>query len=188
MARYGRVAIVLHWAIGLLLLAEIAFGFLLDDIAPRGTPWRGVVVNLHKSVGVVLIVLGLLRLAWRLRHRPPPWPATLPPWRARAATAMHRALYAAMIGAPLAGYVGSNFSRHGVRFFGHPFAPWGPDLPAVYAFCNQLHVALSWALGLLIALHVAAAAEHALHDDDGVFARMWPGWRSRHRQRVGQEN
>ena len=60
---------VLHWLIGVLLLAEIAFGFLLDEIAPRGTPSRAGVINLHKSFGIVLGVLILVRLAWRLGHR-----------------------------------------------------------------------------------------------------------------------
>jgi cytochrome b561 len=76
-ARYGRVAAWLHWGIGVLMLAEIAFGLLLDEIAPRGTPARAGVINLHKSFGIVLGVLVVARIAWRLRHPPPPWPATM---------------------------------------------------------------------------------------------------------------
>ena len=65
---YTRTAVVLHWAIGLALLAQIVFGFLLDDIAPRGTPARAGVINLHKSFGLVLLALIVVRLLWRWRH------------------------------------------------------------------------------------------------------------------------
>ena len=172
--RYGTVAIALHWLIGVALLAQIAFGFLLDDLAPRGTPGRTSVINLHKSIGIVLGVLILARLAWRLRHRPPAWPADFAGARARLATLGHRALYACMVGVPLSGYVASNFTRHGVRFFGNPLPPWGPDDRAVYVFFNGLHVTLAIALTLLIAGHIAIAIGHAFRDRGALFGRMWP--------------
>jgi cytochrome b561 len=71
-ARYDRVAMTLHWAIGLALLAQIVFGFLLDDLAPRGTPARASVINLHKSFGLVLLALIALRLGWGGAPPPPP--------------------------------------------------------------------------------------------------------------------
>jgi cytochrome b561 len=173
-ARYDRVAVALHWLIAAALLAQIGFGFLLDDIAPRGTPARSGVINLHKSFGMVLGVLIVLRLAWRLAHRPPPLPGTLPPWQRRAAKLSHRLLYACMLVMPLSGYVASNFSRRGVVFFGTPLAPWGPDLPAVYAFLGGVHQVTAVVLVGLITVHVAAALKHALVDRDGVFRRMAP--------------
>lgn len=172
-ARYGRVAMLLHWSIGLALLAQIVFGFALDEIAPRGTPSRGAVINLHKSIGLLLLALVLLRLGWRLAHRPPPWPCMVSPGARRAAQWGHRALYACMLLLPLSGYIASNFSRHGVKFFGTPLPPWGPNLPAAYAFFNGLHGVLGWALGGLVAGHVALALRH-LWRRDGVFSRMWP--------------
>src|SRR4029453_14041384 len=163
-ARYDRGAIALHWGIGLALLAQIAFGFSLDAIAPRGTPLRAPVINLHKSIGIVLGLLIVVRLAWRLGHAPPPWPESLPSWQRRAPVLGHRALYACMLVMPISGYVGSNFSKHGVRFFGTPWPPWGPDLPAVYAVFNGIHVATAWLFALLIAGHVLAALKHAWVD------------------------
>lgn len=172
--RYGRVAIALHWLIGLALLAQIVFGFLLDDIAPRGTPLRGNVINLHKSFGLVLALLIAVRLVWRLTHQPPAWPLSMPGWQRRAALLGHRALYACMIVMPVAGYVASNFSKHGIKFFGFALRPWGPDLPAVYEFFNGLHVATAVLFCVLIAGHVGFALKHALVDHDGLFARIWP--------------
>jgi cytochrome b561 len=172
--RYGRVASALHWAIGVALLAQIVFGFLLDDLAPRGTPARGAVINLHKSVGIVLGLMIVLRLLWRLRHRPPAWPSTMPDWQRRAARLGHGALYACMLVMPLSGYVASNFSKHGVKFFGIPLKPWGPDVPAVYNAFNLLHVVTGFVFTLLVAGHIAAALKHALVDRDAIFARIWP--------------
>ena len=172
--RYGRVAIALHWLIGLALLAQIVFGFLLDDIAPRGTPLRGNVINLHKSFGLVLALLIAVRLVWRLTHQPPAWPLSMPGWQRRAALLGHRAMYACMIVMPVAGYVASNFSKHGIKFFGLALRPWGPDLPAVYEFFNGLHVVTAVLFCVLIAGHVGFALKHSLVDHDGLFARIWP--------------
>ena len=178
--RYDRTTMVLHWAIGSLLLAQIAFGFALDDLAPRGTPARGAVINLHKSCGLLLLALVIVRLGWRLKHPLPAWPASMPRWQRHAATWGHRALYGAMLLLPLAGYLASNFSRHGIKFFGVALAPWGPDLPLVYRVFNGLHVALALGFTLLIAGHVAMAIYHAAIARDGVAHRMLPrhvgGW------------
>lgn len=171
---YGRVAAALHWLIGLLLLGQIVFGFLLDDIAPRGTPARTDVINLHKSVGIVLGVLIVVRVLWRLAHRPPAWPASMPAWQCQAARLGHGALYACMLLMPLSGYVASNFSKRGVNFFGHTLAPWGPELPAVYKALNTTHVVVAWIFAALIAGHVLAALKHAFVDRDRIFARIWP--------------
>ena len=174
-ARYGRVSMLLHWLIGLALLGQIGFGFLLDEIAPRNTPARSGVINLHKSFGIVLGLLILARLAWRVLHAPPPWPASMAAWQRRAAEIGHRALYACMIAMPLFGYIGSNFSKHGIRFFGMALKPWGPDLPQVYAIFNGLHVATAFVFCALIGGHVLAAFWHAAIERNGMFARMWPG-------------
>ena len=172
--RYDRVAAWLHWGIGVLLLAEIAFGLLLDEIAPRGTPARTGVINLHKSFGIVLGLMIVVRIAWRLGHAAPPWPATMSTRRRRAANTGHVALYVCMAVAPLAGYLGSNFSKHGVKFFGMTWKPWGPDLPAVYNVINLIHIVTAFVFTALIALHVAASLKHAWVDRDGVFGRIWP--------------
>lgn len=173
-AHYTGTAIALHWLIALLLLGQFAFGLALEDI-PRGTPARGYYVNLHKSVGIVIGLLILLRIGWRLRHKPPPLPATMAPWQRRAAWFSHAALYACMLALPLSGYLASNFSRHGVKFFNVVrWAPWGPDDKTVYAFFNGAHHLAALLLALLVALHVLAVAKHMFIDRDRLLLRMWP--------------
>jgi cytochrome b561 len=173
-ARYTDTAIALHWVIALLLLGQFAFGLSLDDI-PRGTPARGFYVNLHKSTGIVIGLLILLRIGWRLTHKPPPLPATMPAWQRRAARISHVMLYLCMIMLPLSGYLASNFSRHGVKFFNlvH-WQPWGPDDKTWYAMFNRLHHLAALLLAVLVALHLLAVAKHMLLDRDGLLLRMWP--------------
>jgi len=179
-ARYDRVSVWLHWGIGVLLLAEIAFGLLLDEIAPRGTPARAGVINLHKSFGIVLGLLIVFRIGWRLGHAAPPWPATMSALRRRAADLGHVALYACMLVAPLAGYIGSNFSKYGVRFFGLVLPPWGPDWPRAYAVLVGIHDASTYLLLALTIGHIALALKHALVERDGIFDRILP-WSSARR-------
>ena len=170
---YTRAAIVLHCLIGVLLIAEVAFGFLLDTIAPRGTPAREATINLHKSFGVLLLVLVVARAWWRLRHRPPAWPAFMPYWQQAAAGWVHRTMYACMLVAPLAGYIASNFSKHGLMVLGTRLPPWGPDLPKVYEALNRPHDVAAYSLAVPVVGHVLIAIKHAWVDRDAMFARMW---------------
>jgi len=173
-ARYTATAIALHWLIALLLLGQFAFGLLLDDI-PRGTPARGIYVNLHKSSGILIGLLILLRIGWRLTHKPPPLPATMPAWKRHAACISHIVLYLCMAMLPLSGYLASNFSKHGIKFFNlvH-WQPWGPDDKAWYALFNQTHHLAALLLAIFVGLHVLAVAKHMLIDHDGLLRRMWP--------------
>jgi cytochrome b561 len=172
--RYTSTAIALHWLIALLLLGQFVFGLMLGDI-PRGTPERGLYVNLHKSTGILIGLLIILRIAWRLTHMPPPLPGSMPTWQRHAARLSHAALYLCMLMLPLSGYLASNFSKHGVKFFNLVrLPPWGPDDRTLYALFNQTHHVTALLLALFVGLHVLAVAKHMLIDRDGLLWRMWP--------------
>lgn len=153
-------------------MGQIAFGLWLNDV-PRHTPDRAYFVNLHKSTGLVIGLLLLLRIGWRLMHAPPPLPRSMPRWQRWLARVDHAALYVVFLSIPLAGYIASNFSKWGVKLFNViTLPPWGHDDKAIYAFFNQTHtIAVAVLVGLLV-LHVAAAVWHALRRD-GVFSRIW---------------
>ena len=172
--RYTRVAIALHWILALGILLQIALGFYLGEV-PRGSPERSAWVNFHKSTGITLAALIVVRLAWRIAHQPPPLPATMPPWERFAALANHALLYVCMLGMPLTGYVATNFSKFGIKYFGLlTLPPWGIDDKQVYAVFNTAHKILALVFVGLILLHVAAALKHALVERDGMMRRMWP--------------
>ena len=170
---YTPGAVGLHWLLAALLFGQIAFGWFLTTI-PRGSPTRGYYVNLHKSTGLVLAVLILLRLLWRLTHAAPPLPSFMPALERTAARASHRLLYLAMIVMPLSGYIASNFSKYGVKLFNAVnLPPWGSNDPHLYGLFNGTHIVTAYVFVGLIAIHVLAALRHLL-SRDGVFARMWP--------------
>jgi cytochrome b561 len=168
---YTRTAVVLHWLIAALLLGQIAFGWFLESV-PRGSPMRGFYVNLHKSTGLTLALLILVRIAWRLLNSPPPLPSFVPSWERFGAKWSHVALYVCMLGMPLSGYIASNFSKYGVKFFNAVMLPpWGVEDPRVYAIFNTTHVVLSYLFVTLIVVHILAALRHAIRGD-GVVSRI----------------
>ena len=172
--RYSRVAIFLHWLLVIALLAQVAFGWFLGDV-PRGTPERTIYVNLHKSTGMLIGLVVLLRVCWRLTHRAPALPSFMPVWERTAAKWSHALLYICMVVMPASGYIASNFSPYGVNFFNSiKLAPWGMEDAAVYAVFNKTHELTSVLFVALIALHGLAAMRH-LVARDGAFYRMWPG-------------
>jgi cytochrome b561 len=175
--KFTRTAIALHWLIAVLLIGQFGFGWLLGEI-PRNTPARGFWTNQHKSVGLVIGVLILLRIVWRLRHAPPP-ALLMPAWQRRAADASHLAMYACMLVMPLSGYLASNFSKHGIKLFNAVrLAPWGSDDKLLYAFFNQTHKVTAVVFAVLIGVHLLAVLKHMLIDRDRLLSRMWGGARA----------
>lgn len=172
--RYTKVAIALHWILALGILLQIGLGLFLNEV-PRGSPERSAWVNFHKSTGITLAALILMRLAWRITHQPPPLPGAMPAWERIAAHANHALLYVCMVGMPLTGYVASNFSKFGIKYFGLVMLPpWGLDDKRVYAAFNAAHKVVALVFVALIVLHAAAALKHALVERDGILRRMWP--------------
>jgi len=173
-SRYGAVAQLLHWTTVLLFAALIALGFYMHDL-PLGM-LKLEMYTYHKSLGVTLLVLLLLRLAWRLVNPVPPYPATMSAPERLAAHLSHFALYALVIAQPVIGILHSNATGFAVNVW------WLFDLPAVISQDKELGGILSsahyWtaiALLVLVALHAAAALRHHILLKDDVLTRMLPG-------------
>jgi cytochrome b561 len=130
--------------------------------------------NLHKSMGMTILMLMLLRLAWRTWHRPPALPA-MALWQSRLALGTHIALYVALLVQPLVGYLGSEFSGYPVRYFGITLPSWAGRHVELKEILSFAHLCVGWLITALIAMHVAGAAKHALVDRDGLLARMGIG-------------
>lgn len=181
--RYTTVAILLHWLIAVLILALFASGLWMTraiaDPAQRLAAFQ--TYQIHKAIGLAVLVLSLVRLGWRLAHPPPPLPAGISPFSRIAAAAVHGALYGVMIGAPIAGFVMVSASPLGIPtmwfdLFAVPHLPIGPDA-ALEARAKAVHRALAWGGIALVALHVLAALKHELIDGDRLLRRMLPGGR-----------
>src|SRR5213078_4617750 len=100
--------IALHWTVMALVAGQFALGWLMQQIAKDPPGQRAAAFNFHKSLGLTILALMLVRLAWRLAHRPPAMPA-MPAWQSGLARGTHWMLYATLIALPLVGYLGSEF-------------------------------------------------------------------------------
>ena len=170
--RYAGLLIALHWLIALGIVALLALGLYMVGL-PKGLPVKATLINLHKSLGLTVFLLVLLRIVARLvLHRPPLPP--MPPWQRAAARTTQGLLYVGMVAMPLAGYLGSSFNTYGTRFWGVPLPKWGWDDAHLRELFFSLHAAIGYALIALIVLHVAGAFKHQWIDRDNLLARMLP--------------
>jgi cytochrome b561 len=174
--RYTRVAIALHWLVAALVVAQFTLGWAMQQIAKQPPGARAEAFNIHKSLGLTLLLLMALRFAWRLRHAPPA-PLPMPRWQWRLASITHGLLYAVLIALPLTGYLGSEFSGYPVRFFGLALPSWAGKNAAWKEILGNAHLALTWALAVLVTLHLAGVAKHVLVNRDRLLARMGIGRR-----------
>jgi len=168
--RYSAVAVLLHWTIALALGFQLALGFAM----PKNDSGFAL-FQLHKSVGITILLLSLARLAWRLTHRPPP--AVEGGFQGFLARAVHALLYVFMIGMPLTGWAVVSTSRIEVPTLLFGVVPW-PHLPisnAVHELAEEGHELLAWIGIALIVLHVAGALRHQLFLKDGLLRRIAPG-------------
>jgi len=174
--RYDRFAIALHWLIAAIVVGQLVFGWWMQEIPKQPTGPRAEAFNLHKSLGLTILALMIVRVFWRASHRPPPLPP-LPAWQARAARITHAGVYVLLFVLPLAGYLGSVYSGYPVKLFGIALPAWGTRNAELKELCSIFHRAGGAALAALLLLHVAGAVKHALVDRDGLQARMGlPAW------------
>lgn len=171
--RYTLPAIALHWLLALLIAGVVGIGLYMAEL-PK-SPERSQLFALHKSAGLLVLALSLLRLAWRSTHRPPPdLPA--PGWQIALAHRMHRLMYLLFFAIPLSGWAYSSAADAPLVWFGvvHMPALLAPD-KALADTMATLHALLADTLIVLVGVHVAAALKHHWIDDDGLLKRMLPG-------------
>lgn len=180
-ARYTWVAIALHWLIAVCILAQIAMGLSMVNLTLT-LPQKFRLFQLHKSVGITILGLVLLRVAWRLAHPAPLLPRTMPPWEKRAASGTHWLLYAFMLLMPLTGWAVVSASPLNIPTVLYGLVPW-PHLPILATLSDKkpvegilqlIHNTGGILLIALLALHIGAALRHGLVLRDGVFSRMLP--------------
>jgi cytochrome b561 len=172
---------VLHWAVACFLLANLALGWWMGRLEGLA---QFDAYQLHKSIGMTVLALSVLRLGWRLTHTAPALPATMNGFERFAAHATHLFFYVMMIGMPLTGWALVSVSP-----FNIPTLLWHaillPDIGVLHdlpyesrAVAGRLstgtHVSLAFGGAALIALHVAAALKHQFINRDGVLGRMVP--------------
>jgi cytochrome b561 len=202
--KYGPVAMSLHWLIAALLLTNYVLAWLFNghfifwDIPGLHGPAKLSATQWHKSLGISILLLSVVRLIWRLTHRPPPLSPHLAAWEKGLAHLVHWGLYVFMIGMPLLGWALVSASKRIVVFpinmfglFNWPALSFLTNQPAdqqkaTHHLLEFLHSDVFGTLGLaLIALHVAGALKHHYMDRDNELARILPGLGEPGRRGIG---
>jgi cytochrome b561 len=175
--KYTRLAQLLHAVQGLALVGMFAVGLYMVDLP--FSPDRLKLYNWHKWAGVLVLALSVIRLLWRLTHRPPPLPASIaqatPAWQRRAHHATHAALYLLFFAVPLLGWAYSSATGFSIVLFGVlPLPDFVPVNESLADALKPAHRYAAYALAALVTLHVVAALKHHFIDRDGLLQRMSP--------------
>jgi len=172
--RYSLTAQALHWLTAALMFTVLPVAWVMVSL-PEAAHSRGVLFTIHKSVGLSVLALVAIRLAWRVRHPAPPLEKGLAAWEKRLAFASHWILYAILVGMPLSGYLLDAAGGYPISYFGLFSVPILPKSPTVANAATWMHVVVGqWLVYALVTLHLAASVWHVAVRRDGVLNRMLP--------------
>ena len=181
--RYTHTAMLLHWLVAVLIVGNLALVWVIDlfpDALVRPA------INTHKAIGLTVLGLALLRLLWRLSHRPPALPRSYPRLEKLGAHAAHILLYALIFGLPISGYIHDSAFKDAaanpLTLFGLVTVPRLAPIMAldpatkeqVHATWFAIHGWLGYALYALLALHILGALKHQFVDGEGELGRILP--------------
>ncbi|MFW5431770.1 MAG: cytochrome b [Methylophilaceae bacterium] len=192
--RYTKTAVYLHWLIALGIFGMFALGWFMSEL-PKEAPkqmaydlfdwgiytWelskeaspRSFYFNLHKSIGITLLVLIAIRLVWRIMHKPPTPLASYKAWERKLSTGAHHLLYMLMVIIPISGLVMAVSSKYGVKWFGIKLLG-GLDNKPLREIFYETHEIAGIILLAILALHIIGALKHKFIDKDETMKRMMP--------------
>ena len=178
--RYSAVAQLLHWVIAALIVTQFTLAWKAEDL-PLGMHKLGLLAR-HKSFGMTVLMLAMVRLLWRFKNAPPPLPPGMKPIERFLAKATHVAFYVLLFAMPITGWMMSSAKNYSVSWFG--LFTW-PNLiqqsDDAFIFLRDTHEVLSDALFVIAALHILAALKHHFWNKDDVLVRMMPFTKSEKR-------
>lgn len=191
-SRYTKTAIVLHWLIAIGIFGMFALGWFMSDLpkeAPKqmaydlfnwgiytwqlaeGASPRTFYFNLHKSIGVTLFALIVIRILWRITHKPPALLSSYQAWERKLATGAHHLLYLLMIALPVSGVIMATYSKYGIKWFGIPFIKGLDNTPMREVF-ETVHEVIGIVVLVVLVLHIGGALKHKFIDKDETMKRM----------------
>jgi cytochrome b561 len=177
-AHWGSLAKFFHWTIVVLILVQATIGLVMVNLPKK--PGVIPVYTFHKSLGLTIFALAILRLAWRAFDPRPEEPPGMPRWQVTGARLGHALLYTLLFAVPLSGWLfDSATALRPLYWFGLfqvPSLTGGPN-PDLKEFTEALHFWLFWTLAAVAAGHATIALIHHFHDRDDVLRRMLPGRR-----------
>jgi cytochrome b561 len=172
-ARWGIISQLLHWLIVVMIITQVILANIAEDL-PIGMKKLAMFAR-HKSVGITIFGLALLRLLWRWANPTPLLPTTLQPYERALAGLTHAGLYIVLFAMPLTGWMMTSARGFPVSWFGFFQLPdFVPKNDALYNAMKETHDTLALALYAIVSLHVAGALKHHFFMKDDVLRRMLP--------------
>lgn len=190
--RYTKTAVILHWLIAIAIFSMFALGWFMEGLPKEGakqtaydlfnfgiytwqladaaTP-RTFYFNLHKSIGVTILGLIVIRVLWRVTHKPPALLSSYKVWERKLATGVHHLLYLLMIALPVSGVIMATYSKYGIKWFGYPLIK-GLDNNAARESFKEIHEMIGIVILVMLILHIAGALKHHFVDKDDTLKRM----------------
>ena len=180
--RYSRTAMVMHWLVALLIATNLLLAWVVDFLPEERVR---LTIDTHKSIGITVLGLAVLRLLWRFFHKPPALPSTYAIWERRASHAAHLLLYGLIFLMPLSGWMSDSAwkdaATHPMQLFG--LVPW-PRIgwiinmepgtrEVLHNAFGALHEWAGFVLYALLGLHILGALKHQFFDKEKELQRMW---------------
>ena len=178
--RYSIAAIILHWVMAIAFIAMLGSGLAFENLESMPQDLKFSLIQWHKSLGVILLVTVVLRLAWRLFIKPPAYPDQLPMFDRLAAKAGHWALYAAMVIMPVSGWIMVSSSSYGLPTIVFGMFEW-PHIPnlsgdrQIRGLSGSVHEYVAYGFIALILVHIGAVIKHYFKDHINLLPRMGIG-------------
>ena len=181
-AKYSGVAVLIHWTIAVLIIANLILSHITELIPEESIRFA---IDTHKSIGITVLGLVIMRILWRVTHKPPPPAEGLKSWEKRLSKLTHTLLYFLMVAMPLTGWMHDSAWKAApeipMRWFG--LFEW-PRISAiltmeperkeqVHGILGDWHENMGYILIALVLLHIAGALKHQLLDGEPLLQRMW---------------
>jgi cytochrome b561 len=172
--RYSPLNQALHWLTAVCMLAILPLAWVMTN-AKEGTPFDAALFNWHKTLGGVVLLVTLFRIAWRLRDGPPPYPPAIAAWERTLAHGAYWVFFLILVWMPVTGLMTTVFGGHPTKLFNLIPTPQllAPDKRLAGLF-GELHGMGAYGVYTLILLHLGAVAMHLIWRKDGLLGRILP--------------
>lgn len=180
MSVYARPQKLLHWVmfviVGATLLGGLTLGFLGFEGVTKtfGAAGRDFIYEYHKTGGLIVLALMLLRIFYRRKYGKPAYDPPIKAWEVKLSTAVQHALYLALVAMPLLGWFATDALDYPVEFFAWNLPQFIPKNASLGGLLYDLHAVVGWAIVVLLGLHIGGALKHLIVERDQVFRRIWP--------------
>jgi len=169
MQKYNLTQRILHWAMALIIIFLLIIGFLMQDF-PGDIKYT--YYGLHKSLGVLILIMFFIRGFARIKHGAPALPKKFAKWEVKLSHAVHHLLYLLMFLMPLSGWIMSNAKGHSVKLFMFKMPDLVEKNKVLGDFARDAHGYVAWLLIAILVLHFAGVVKHLVLDKENILKRM----------------